>query len=155
MKEKELRPIVDLWLQRQGYQVGHELLLSGYCDVVGFLFDKRTSRYIPCLLKVIAVELKVSDVAGVISQAECNRYFVDKSFAAMPAERCQSMGQKTLSKFKKSKVGLLAVGDAVEIIVPARRMQGNYLQCDKDYCEKLRRKLWRVSRQQASASRAE
>jgi len=146
MKENELRPIIDLWLQQQGYQVGHELLLSGYCDVIGFAFDKRTGRRIPSLVEVIAIELKINDVAGVIEQARNNRYFVDKSFAAMPASCCEIMRRGTIRKFKKNKVGLLAVGDTVEIIVSAVRMQGNHLQCDKEYQKRLQRKLWRVSK---------
>jgi len=151
MKEREMRPVVDAWLRRAGYEVGHELLFSDYCDVVGFRFAPRTGRRIPPLLDVVIVELKLNKIGSVLSQAKSNQYFVPKSYAAMPRSRCQRMTKRTIQKFVEQGVGLLAVERSVDIVVPAERNSACFWIRDTEYAERLRRKLWRIAREPAKS----
>jgi len=117
MKEKELKPIIADWLQNKNYYCIYELLLGGYCDVVACKWNERVGRKVPKLIDVIAVELKLDDVSGVIRQAVSNKYYVNESYAAMPKSRINKMREGTLNKFKQAGVGLLSVGDGVEEVV--------------------------------------
>ena len=85
--EKLMRPIVVDWLQTEGYYVAHEVMLSGYCDLIGCLWSKHIGRKIPQMLEIMAIELKIKDVKGVLKQAENNCYFADYSYIAMPFKK--------------------------------------------------------------------
>lgn len=137
MTEKQMRPIVEAWLEEQGWDVAHEIMLGGYCDLVGFRFGERQGRRMPPLLRAIAVELKITDVGGVFDQAQSNQRFVHESFAAMPDSRIERMRPETIRKFKLWGIGLLAVNADVKIIHPA---------ISKLWYEILQRKLWRIKR---------
>lgn len=131
-----MRPIVEKWLCDNGFGVAHEILISGYCDLAGFRFARRTSHRIPELLTVVTVELKVNDIRGVMTQAKSNQYFVRSSYAAMPLDKCKRMRSKTISRFRKMGIGLLGVDDEVNVIVEP--------QCDSNKDIKwMTRKLWR------------
>ena len=118
MVENEMRAPVVKWLQSQGMECAHECMFSGYCDVIGFEFASRVGRSIPPLKRVIAVELKMSNVRAVIQQARNNKYVVSASYAAMPSFRCAKMRETTLKKFKAAGVGLLSVnGDEVTTLI--------------------------------------
>lgn len=120
MLEREMREPVHAWLNRDApTDVIYEFLMAGYCDMVGIQFADRVGRAIPQVVLATAVELKLTDIAGVLRQAQGNRHFVHESFAAMPAERCGRMQPRTLDRFVAAHVGLLSVGNAVEIIIPA------------------------------------
>ena len=118
MKERELRTPVHEWLSRNhGTRVIYEFLFSGYCDMVGVLFADQVGRRIPPVIRAIAVELKLADVAGVIRQAKSNRHYVHASYAAMPRWRVLKMRPATIQKFVDAGVGLLSVGTDVDVIV--------------------------------------
>ncbi len=134
--EKDLRPIVEVWLQEQNYYVAHEVMLSGYVDLTGCKWAPRIGRRIPPIIRIMAVELKISDIKGVLIQARNNCYFTDYSYAAMPLEKCQSMRLKTLKRFEDIGVGLLGVNNNVEIIIPAKRND------IKRYSPSICRRLW-------------
>ena len=119
--EKILRPIVESWLQEQGYYVAHEVMLSGYVDLTGCKWAQRIGRRIPPIIEIMAVELKIRDIKGVLRQARNNCYFTDYSYAAMPIGRCNKMKSETLRIFENIGVGLLGVNDNVKIIIPARK----------------------------------
>ena len=132
MLEKELREPVTKWLQARGYDVVVEFLICHYVDVIGCKFGKRVGRRVPPLNCVIAVELKLSDVASVIFQASNNRHYVYESWAAMPQERIDDMREKTLLKFAHAYVGLLSIHDGeANVIIPAK------INCG------FQRRLWR------------
>ena len=121
MLEKELREPVTNWLQQRGYDVVTEFLIGGYVDVIGCKFGKRVGRRVPPLLHIVAVELKLSDVAGVISQARNSWPHVHESWTAMPQERIDKMLEKTLLKFKYAHVGLLSIHEGqVKVILPPK-----------------------------------
>ncbi|KKM15019.1 hypothetical protein LCGC14_1700300 [marine sediment metagenome] len=137
MKEREMRPAVTQWLESQGLYCIYEILIggAGYCDVVGFSFKSRTSRLIPPIEKIIAVELKMAKISDVHHQAKRNQPFVTESYAAMPADFVVRMRPQSIQKFEDSGVGLLAVERAVGIAVfPEKKIATS---------DKLRRKLWR------------
>lgn len=147
MRERELRQPVHEWLTREARtKVMYEVLMAGYCDMVAVLFAQRTGRLIPLLLRITAVELKLSDVAGVIKQAEHNRWHVHASYAAMPLARCRRMLPATVQKFRASGVGLLSVGPSVEVLVePSRPVAGLDV-------ERYRKRFWRrILRNERSA----
>ena len=141
MKEKELRPIVEAWLQGQGYYVAHEVMISGYVDLIGCKWYERIGRRIPSMLEITTVELKIRDISGVLYQARNNCYYADYSYAAMPLQKCESMRKNTLRKFRGKGVGLLGVNQSVKIIIPAhknKRISHNATICRRLWNFKIR-----------------
>ena len=136
MTEKELRPTVEAWLQEQGYYVAHEVMLSGYCDLTGCKWAERVGRRIPPMIEIMAVELKIKDIRGVLYQAKNNKWFVDYSYAAMPLQKCKIMKPKTLQLFKNIGVGLLGIGVDVKIIIAAQKNDISH------YSPNICRRLW-------------
>jgi len=121
MTEKEMRPTVVKWLEDQGLYVAHEVSVSGgWCDLVGVLWADRVGRRIPPIMLIMAVELKITDVAGVLYQARGNLENCDFSYAAMPAERCEKMRPATLRMFTDAGIGLLSVNSGVRTVIPPK-----------------------------------
>lgn len=121
--ERDMREPVKSWLMERGYLPAIEFWLTnaGCADIVAGAYAARVGRRIPKLEEVVAVELKLRDVAGVLVQAKRNRYLCDWSYAAMPQERVEKMRLSTLGKFSKAGIGLLSVGNEIkETISPAR-----------------------------------
>lgn len=123
MLEKELRPTVERWCLDQGLLIAHEMHVppyGGLCDVVAFRFGDRIGRRVPPVTLSMAIELKLYDVKEVIHQARRNSHFVNVSFAAMPAAVCDRLRARCrLREFSGNGIGLLAVSDTVEIVVPS------------------------------------
>lgn len=143
MTEHDLRQPVANWLKFQGFEVAHECLLGGYCDLIGFRFAPRVGRRIPPLEYVVAVELKVRDIAGVIRQAKSNRHYANESYAAMPRERCIRMRQPTLERFLSAGIGLLRVdaSGSVDLVVGAGVFDDGREQSRKSTWWRWHRKL--------------
>lgn len=141
-----MRDPVKAWLLERGYLPAVEFWLhnAGITDIVAGLYSDRIGRRIPNLENVIAVELKMNDVAGVIQQAKQNQYLSDWSYAAMPCERIEKMRAGTFGKFHMNGIGLLAVGCGVtEVVSPIR---GDGLPAHRSEVKQL----WRRVRSQAS-----
>jgi hypothetical protein len=120
MLERDMRPAVDEWLEARGMAVRHESGIFHNADVVGVRFAQQTGRAIPPLEKVIVVELKLNDIAGVRGQARVHTQYPVESYAAMPGDRVRRMKPETLNKFRYDRIGLLAVdGDQVTVVVDA------------------------------------
>jgi hypothetical protein len=142
--EREMRPIVARWLEGLGYTVVFEYPClwdaPGICDVVGVRFAERTGRRIPAIDSLVAVELKLDDVAGVLDQCYNNRLAVHESYAAMPTERIERMRPETIRRFTLQSIGLLAVAPSgdVEVVIPPN--------------DRVRRALWRKVRQRAGGN---
>ena len=135
--EKALRPVVEAWFQKHGYYVAHEVMLAGgYCDLTGCKWEERIGRRIPKMQEIVAVELKINDVRGVLYQAENNKYVADTSYAAMPINKCARLKLKTLHLFESIGVGLLGVSSlrGVVIIVPALK---NVISHNPNTCRRL------------------
>ncbi len=115
MKERDMRSAVHAWLTDQGYTVIYEFQMRGYCDMVGVVFAERVGRAVPPLMDAVAVELKLSDIAGVINQAWENRQVVPTSFAAMPWGRVAKMNFQSRERFRRAGVGLLVVSDFARV----------------------------------------
>ena len=142
-----MRPAVDAWLRERGCVPVHETHLRHRCDVIGVQFANRVGRSIPDVVLAVAVELKLTDVAGVIRQAGENLHYVHESYAAMPAERCDVMRPATLQKFADWGVGLLAVSPE-EVQVLIRSGRGSWQN-------RLQQKLWRRVRAADAAKEEE
>ena len=141
-----LGPVTE-WLKQAGMEIAAECLLHGYCDVVGFEFAERTSREIPPLVKVVAVELKRGKPKDVFLQAQGTLHFVNASYAGMPADACAKMRPPTIERFRSAGIGLLAVDwESVEVFVePSWMIDGRE--------NRLRRKWWRWHRQNQREAR--
>lgn len=145
MTEKDIEPAVRSWLTARNLMIAHEVMLGGYCDLVGFRFGDRPDRRIPNLDIVVAVELKIRDIACVIRQARGNRS-ANESWAAMPAEKVYKMRKTSIQAFKDEGIGLLStdgLGARVIIEAIARIDAGN---------DRLRRNLWRWQKRLDRAS---
>jgi len=136
MTEKILTPIVAEWLQGQGYYVACEVMLCGYCDLIGCKWEERIGRRKPPMQEIIAVELKIKDIRGVLYQGKSNKRVADYSYAAMPLEFCAKMRPQTLDLFKKIGVGLLGVDLVlgVNVIIPAPK---NDIKHNPNVCRRL------------------
>lgn len=119
MIERDMRPAVDAWLLSEGMlQTLYESRIFHNADMVGVRFANRVGRAIPPLVAVRVVELKLSDIAGVLRQARRHREHPVFSYAAMPADRIERMRLDTLQRFAATGVGLLAVtGESVATVV--------------------------------------
>ena len=137
MIERDMRPTIDAWLREQGMlQTLYESRIFGNADVVGVQFAERVGRAIPPLTAVRVVELKISDIGGVLWQARLHREYPVLSYAAMPADRIERMRAGTLQRFAEAGVGLLAVaGMSVATIVSPQK--SNTAWCD------IPARLWR------------
>ena len=123
LRERDMRPMIDDWLRDRDFVPAHECLLSAYVeyvDVLGIRFCPRVGRAIPELDMLVAVELKLNDIAGVLRQSRSNRHYVHFAYAAMPEDRCKRMREKTRDKFRVAGIGLLAIGEEVSETIPAR-----------------------------------
>lgn len=141
--EKEMKQPVTQWLQERGFEVGYELLISGYADVIGFVFAPRRGRKIPELSRAVVVELKLRDVKGVIRQARANKYQIGESWAAMPEDFCNNINRDYIDLFIQDGIGLLSVSDSGEVkaeIYPC----GSFGYANGRW---LQEKFWRVHRQ--------
>lgn len=116
--ERELRKPVADWMRAQNLQPVVEMVTSHIADMIGIEYAERVGRKRPEAIRVVSVELKLLDIAGVIRQASTNRLYTDASFAAMPVEIVERMLPKTIGKFRAAGVGLLAVdGDEVRVVI--------------------------------------
>ena len=134
--EKTLRPIVETWLQKWGYYVAHEVMMCGYCDLIGCKWEERIGRRIPAIQEIVAVELKIRDTTGVLQQAKINQSVADYSYAAMPLDLCARMKPKNRQRFTEVGIGLLAVSTllGVKITIPAIK---NDIQHNSNVCRRL------------------
>lgn len=138
MREVEMRPAVEAWLDQRGCVYWHESTILGNADVVGVRFALRTGRLIPAVELAVAVELKVRDIATAIRQARHHTWYVHESYVAMPGDRCDKMRPRTLARFRVARVGLLAVdGERLKILVQPGSGK---------FRESLRKRLWRRAR---------
>lgn len=121
--ERDMREPVGAWLTAHGYLFAFEAFLRhGMADVIAGRFAPRAGYRIPALYEAAVIELKLDDVGGVLRQAVSNRRCVDRSYVAMPADRCERMRLTTLGKFHETGVGLLSVTlDSVEILIEPQR----------------------------------
>jgi len=140
--EKEMKQSVTQWLHERGFEVGYELQISGFADVIGFKFGHRTGRAIPNLLQAV-VELKLRDIKGVIRQAVSNKYNIGESWAAMPEDFCKDMKDNHKAEFTNNGIGLLSAGDEVKVLIqPTGSLAYNIIAGNW-----LREKFWRVHKQ--------
>jgi len=138
--EKDMREPVVAWLEAQGFVCVREVCSVSYnpIDIVAGRFAERVGRRIPALLDAVAVELKLSDVNGVLAQAVRNRGCVERSFAAIPASKCEKLRPKSIAAFAAEGVGLLSVRrDGLDVILAAQRSAGTD--------DRVYRNLWRRS----------
>lgn len=122
-KERDMREPVTRYLIERGFLPAVEFWLHGcgQADIVAGLYAKREGRKIPTLLEVVAIELKLSDFAGVLKQAARNKDCCDWSYIAMPSERIAKMRAATKIAIISEGIGLLSVDEEVrECITPAR-----------------------------------
>lgn len=140
-REFDMRRPVKNWLFTNGYLPAIEFGLhhGGITDIVAGRYEERTSRRTPKLLDVIAIELKMHDVSGVLRQSVANSR-VCASYAAMPTERIRKMRGKTIERFERHGVGLLAVDSHVTQVLTAKSDGMNIN-------ESTRKQLWRRVRQ--------
>ena len=120
--ENDMRDLVVEWLTSLGMECAHESMVTccGYCDVIGYQFGPQVKRYIPPLITVVAVELKMRDVTRVIYQAKINQPASTRSYAAMPQEFCDRMKTPTCQRFIDAGVGLLGVGNRCTLMISAK-----------------------------------
>ena len=146
LQERDMRPAVEAWLKARGCQyVVYEVLIGGYCDMVGVEFEKQEGRRIPKAIQIIAVELKLENATAVIRQARGNSHAVDQSYAAMPYERCERMTFKTRKRFVDARVGLLSVGAGCSGVATRTWRKSDFAR------DRLAKKLWQRAAKQRKA----
>lgn len=141
MRERDMRPAVMEWLESQGHTPVCEVSVWTHtADIIAAKFAERIGRKVPPLESLIGVELKLSDIAGVLKQCKSLSRHVHQTYAAMPKKKVGAMIAKTLKKFVQSGIGLLSVGEVgVEVVI--RPIVEQVVRDDRrDWMEK---KLWR------------
>ena len=105
-QEGELREPIRQWILSKNLVVSEEITKIGkFPDLIGI---NGTSIE-------IAVELKVSDWKKALYQAIHYNLFARKSYIAMP-EKKRALLLKNLAEFKRWNVGILLVGEKVEVL---------------------------------------
>jgi hypothetical protein len=105
--EFDLRIPVANWLLSRGLVPVCEMYSLNNCDLVGFAFNERKK-----LCRMVAVELKLSNVAEVIRQCRSHRWHANEVWAAMP-----TVSAKQQKKFRDLGIGLLCVeGEQVAVV---------------------------------------
>lgn len=108
MKEFSLRIPVAKWLLSRGMSPICEVGTLRNCDMLGVEYTLSPFK----LLRAVAVELKLADVAGVIAQCRNHLPCVNEVWAAMPP-----IGEKSERKMVDAGIGLLrVVGDEATIV---------------------------------------
>lgn len=147
MSNPTLTPYEDLmndsivaYLNKRCHRYGWQVpVLDGRIDFVGI----RDSY------EVIAIESKTSNWRKGLRQAQAYLLCSDKSYVALPAQIASSVVQHRNS-FQKRRVGLIAVGKNVEIVIRGRR--SNLLIPElRNYVLKLTLHRNRNSRERVSA----
>jgi hypothetical protein len=152
-----MRDPVDRFLKERGYLTAFETSCGcwGYCDIVAARFGVSVSRFRPDCEVLMAVELKLDDVAGVLNQCRQNRAVVNFSCAAMPRSRVNRMRPHTITAFEVADVGLLAVdddsGECEFCVLPESLLP---LPDWRDSYERLVDKMWKKVRKEYHAARA-
>lgn len=80
MREFDLRIPVANWLLSRGLSPILECASLNNCDMIGLEIRERK------IVRMVAVELKLTDVAGVIRQCRSHLPRVNETWAAMPAQ---------------------------------------------------------------------
>lgn len=108
MSEFDLRIPCANWLLNRGLSPICEVRSLHNCDFIGVRFDKKRLEYI------VAVELKLTDVSGVINQCVIHLPRVNEVWAAMPPQTA-----KAKAKFEQLGIGLLEYTDKfVSVLEP-------------------------------------
>lgn len=111
MIERELRVPIAKWLLARGLIPVCEVHSLGNCDMVGFELQTKPFR----ALRMVAIELKLTAVAGVIRQCRSHLERANETYAAMPP-----VSAKSVEKFRAAGIGLLKVeGNSVSVVLPA------------------------------------
>lgn len=108
MLEKEMRPAVIEWCKMQGLTPICEILcFSHYADFIAVKFQERVGRGIPKLERVVGIELKLSDYAGVLRQCRSLTHWCHEVYAVIPKANILRMKQATREKFRQDGIGML------------------------------------------------
>ena len=108
MREFDLRLPVARWMIARGLTPIMEMYSMNNCDMVGFLFaDKKA-------LRIVAVELKLSDIKGVTAQMRNHVGAAHEIWAAMPLSVCHRFSRQGYVPY-----GILAVTDEARIVKPS------------------------------------
>lgn len=127
--EKEMTPLVECWLRRLGFVTKREVQVGiGYVDIVGATFDSPPKTRGRKHQRVVAVELKLKDWAGVIAQAASNSLCELESWIAVPAgSETALMRSRDSHKISLRGLGVLAVATGgVRVVREARRVPVTY-----------------------------
>lgn len=107
--ERDLRIPVARWLLARGLIPVCEVYSLRNCDMVGFELQEKPFR----LTKMVAIELKMVDVASVIRQCTNHLGLANETWAAMPP-----VSLRSIQKFANAGIGLLQVSNGeVKIIL--------------------------------------
>jgi len=82
---------------------------------------KRATDWMPLQKRLVAVELKLTRIAEVLSQAVGNKGFAEESFVGLPMQRAKRVADgKKRDEFLRCGVGLLGVSvDDVQVLIEA------------------------------------
>jgi len=75
----------------------------------------------PSLLRLYAVETKLHDWRSAFKQAALNQLAAQSSYIAVPLALATRLAEKEADLFRRYDVGLVGVGEAAKILIPARK----------------------------------
>lgn len=142
MKEFDLRKPVCRWLLERGLSPVLECQSLNNCDVVGVKFIERPLQ----LVEMVAVELKLKDLAGVLRQCERNDYHSTETWAAMPLE----FARKHRESFVQRGYGLVGINgeSCVELVQPIRHEARNLTRWKSAMRRRRDEWKWRIKHPQ-------
>ena len=154
--ECEMTPHVLKFLRSRGFLTSCQIWCGGWgiCDIVAARFGLGVKRNIPECESLMALELKLDDVAGVMNQCRQNKAVVNSACAVMPRSRINRMRAGTVTSFDIEGIALLAVddetGECQWCVEPEHSLPHSGWE---DAHEKLVRKMWRYVRREYHAAK--
>lgn len=139
MKEFDLRIPVANWMLQRGLIPILEMYSLNSCDLVGFEFHGRSIK------RMVAVELKLKNVAEVIRQCQRHLSKATEVWAALPPFNWHNLDVERLHG-----VGLLEVRDAkvTELIRPVINEERNLKRWMNTAWRRRKEYLWRMTHPQ-------
>jgi len=148
-REREMRRPVADFLRSRGYRVAFEVYRErGLADIIGVRFAARIRREVPPATSIIAVELKLDDVSGVLRQCSLNWPSSNLSCAAMPRSRVLRMRSGTVELFRENGFGLLQVDAATGEVSFVVEPVWHEMSRESWHSLNMPRKLWRMFRKE-------
>ena len=137
-----MRPVVFDWCKANGLIPVCEVNVKSHmADMIAVDYHPRIGKKVPTVRELVGIELKLSDVKGVLHQCSNLKSWCHRVYAVMPRTKCLKLKPDSLTEFTKLGIGLLMHDETKleELLAPMPLTPTIY----KDWYEYFQKNLWR------------